>query len=110
MVGQPLTKDTLFLALTRPAMLGGVPLIAFVFCFMAAGMLMIVLDSIVWLLAFVPLWMIARLITRHDPNAFRILFCFIETSARCRNRNLWGGASSSPLRLARRYVREEIDL
>jgi type IV secretion system protein VirB3 len=40
---------------------------------------------------------VARLVVRHDPNAFRLVFLWIQTMARCRNRVYWGGSSYSPL-------------
>jgi len=40
---------------------------------------------------------VARLIVRHDANAFRLLWLWTLTKARCRNRGWWGGSSYSPL-------------
>ena len=39
----------------------------------------------------------ARLVVRHDPNAFRLMMLWSGTKARCRNRAFWGGSSYSPL-------------
>lgn len=99
--------DPLFLALTRPASLGGIPLEAFMASSGIAGLAMIFADSVFYLLVFVPLWAISKIIVQRDQNAFRIIHRFLETSARCMNRLHWGGSSSSPMLLRRRYVYRE---
>jgi type IV secretion system protein VirB3 len=104
-----MTEDTLFLALTRPAMIAGVPVEAFALCCGAGGLAMIAADSVFYLPIALPLLGLSRLIVERDQNAFQILFRWLDTSARCRNRSLWGGSSSSPLRLHRRYRIEDID-
>ena len=73
-----LREETLFLAVTRPTMWLGVPLEA----------------SLPIALA------VARLIVRHDANAFRLLWLWTMTKARSRNRAWWGGSSYSPLPVA----------
>ena len=73
-----LREETLFLAVTRPTMWLGVPLEA----------------SLPICLA------VARLIVRHDANAFRLLWLWTMTKARSRNRAWWGGSSYSPLPVA----------
>lgn len=93
-----LVTDTLFLALTRPALWYGIPLEA---------MLWIAMGSILTLLAagnpIIALglgggmWGAARLITRHDYNQFRILFLFLRTKATAANKQLWRGSSYGPL-------------
>lgn len=109
MSSEPLNEDPLFLALTRPAMIWGVPMEAFTLCCGLGGLAMIATDNILFLLITPPLLVISRLIAERDQNAFRILFKWFETSGRHRNRSHWGGTSCSPLRLARRFTREEID-
>ncbi|MGY9047561.1 hypothetical protein P775_00425 [Puniceibacterium antarcticum] len=104
-----LNEDMLFLALTRPAMIFGIPVEAFAICCGIGGLAMIGADSIFYLPITFPLLGIARLIVERDQNAFQILFRWLDTNARCRNRGLWGGSSSSPLRLRRRYKIEDID-
>jgi type IV secretion system protein VirB3 len=41
----------------------------------------------------------ARLIVRHDVNAFRLIFLWGRTKAANRNRVFWGGSSYTPLPL-----------
>jgi type IV secretion system protein VirB3 len=43
-------------------------------------------------------------ICKSDHNAFRVLWLYVETKGRARNGRLWGGSSTTPLRLRRRFV------
>ncbi|WP_227272014.1 type IV secretion system protein VirB3 [Roseobacter weihaiensis] len=104
---EEIQQDKVFLALTRPAMFKGVPLEAAVLCLMVSGLIMIVLDSMLYFGIIVPLFALCRLIVKKDANAFRVIFRFLETKARCSNRKLWGGSSTSPLRLHRKYSFED---
>lgn len=106
---EKMNEDTLFLALTRPAMILGVPMEAFAVSCGIGGMAMIVTDNVFFLLLALPLLLISRLIAERDANAFRILFKWLDSSGRCRNRGFWGGTSCSPLRLRRSFKIEEID-
>jgi len=103
-----LNEDPLFLALTRPAMIWGIPMEAFALSCAIGGIVMIAADSILYLLLAPPLLLLSRLIAERDQNAFRILFKWLDTSGRCRNRGFWGGTSCSPLRLRRSYRFEDI--
>ncbi|MFV1761486.1 VirB3 family type IV secretion system protein [Phaeobacter sp. A90a-4k] len=104
-----LNNDKLYLALTRPAMVFGVPLEAAFISVFVGGLAMIIGDSIFYLVLAVPLIVISHFIVKRDQNAFRILFRFFDTGAKCRNRAHWGGSSPSPLRVRRTYNIEEID-
>ena len=104
-----MNEDVLFLALTRLAMIFGIPVEAFAMCCGIGGLAMIAGDSIFYLPIAIPLLGVSRLIVERDQNAFQILFRWLDTNARCRNRSLWGGSSTSPLRLRRLYKIEEID-
>jgi len=109
MKDEKINEDTLFLALTRPAMILGVPMEAFAASCGLGGLAMIVTDSVFFLFLALPLLLISRMIAERDHNAFRILFRWLDTNGRCRNRGFWGGTTSSPLRLYRSYKIEEID-
>jgi type IV secretion system protein VirB3 len=96
-----LDEEPLFLACTRPAMVLGVPMEAvgvnvIVSCvaFLAAG-------SMLWLLLAPALHLVFRAICRSDPNAFRVLFMWVETKGQARNGGVWGGSSATPLPLRR---------
>src|SRR3546814_17780647 len=47
-----------------------------------------------------PIFATEPLIVRHDAHAFRLLWLWTLTKARCRNRGWWGGSSYSPLPVA----------
>jgi len=92
------TEDTLFLALTRPALWLGVPLEAALLIAMAAVLMLLLTSN--------PLYAIglggallgaARLIVRTDYNMFRLIFLWGRTKARSQNRAYWAGSSYSPL-------------
>ena len=98
-----LTEDTLFLACTRPAMIGGVTMEAMALNVMFSCILFLVAGSILYGLVALPIHGLCRTICRHDPNMFRILLAWIETRGRTRNAPFWGGSSCTPLKLVRRY-------
>jgi type IV secretion system protein VirB3 len=98
-----LTEDTLFLACTRPAMIAGVTMEAMALNVMFSCILFLVAGSILYGLVALPIHGLCRIICRHDPNMFRILFAWIETRGRTRNALFWGGSSCTPLKLVRRY-------
>ncbi|OBY25169.1 type IV secretion system protein VirB3 [Leisingera sp. JC1] len=106
---EKINEDPLFLALTRPAMIWGIPMEAFAISCGSAGLAMIAADSIFYLLLTLPFLAMSRFIVQRDQNAFRILFRWFDTGARCLNHRFWGGSSSSALRLKRDYRIEEID-
>lgn len=106
---EPLNTDRLYLALTRPAMVFGVPLEAAFISVMIGGLAMVIGDSLFYLILAVPLLVISYFVVKRDQNAFRVLFRFFDTGAKCRNQAFWGGSSPSPLQVQRRYHIEEID-
>lgn len=95
---EPLVDDTLFLALTRPAMLWGVPL---------EGAVYIILIGIFGLLATGNplyglglgggLFFAARLVAKQDYNQFRVLSLWMRTKGLPANGRIWKGSSYGPL-------------
>ena len=73
-----------------------------------SSILFILAGSLLYGLVALPIHFACRIVCRHDPNQFRILFAWFETRGRHRNAGLWGGASCTPLRLVRRYRPEEL--
>lgn len=108
MSDERLVEDTLFLACTRPAMLLGVTMEAMGLNMIFSSILFILAGSLLYGLVALPIHFACRLVCRHDPNQFRILFAWFETRGRHRNAGLWGGSSCTPLPLVRRYQPEEI--
>jgi len=103
-----LAEDTLFLACTRPAMVAGVPMEAMGLNLMVTATVFLAAHSPAWLLIAPAVHLVFQAICKHDHNAFRVLWMFVETKGRARNGGLWGGSSSTPLPLKRRYVAAEL--
>ena len=103
-----LTEDPLFLACTRPATVAGVPMEAMGINLIVTATVFLALHSLAWLLIAPALHLVFRAICRHDPNAFRVLWQFVETKGRARTAATWGGSSATPLPLRRRYVADEV--
>ena len=96
-----LREETLFLAVTRPTMWLGVPLEASLPIALAACLTLIVSGNPLYAGAIGGACLaVARLIGRHDADAFRLLWLWTMTKARSRNRAWWGGSSYSPLPVA----------
>lgn len=97
---EPLNVEPVYLALSRPVMWLGLPIKA------TLGIAMV---AILTLMFANPLWaavvggvgfVVARLIVRHEPNAFRLLDLAMWTKWANRDRGRWGGSSYSPLPVA----------
>lgn len=87
--------DVLFLACTRPVMIGGVTMQVF----LLNGFILAVILTINIFYApicFV-IHLICRFVCKHDQNAFRILSAWLSTRFRCRTIPYWGGSTVSPL-------------
>lgn len=97
---EPPIKDTLFLAVTRPALWAGIPIEAAVLLLIASASVLIQSNSPVYAGLVVAFgYSMSRLIVRHDVNAFRLLFLWGRTKLGGRNRAFWGGSSYTPLPL-----------
>ncbi|MGH6964315.1 MAG: type IV secretion system protein VirB3 [Phenylobacterium sp.] len=103
-----LTEDVLFLACTRPATVAGVPMEAVALNLILTATVFLVANSPRYLVIAPALHLVSRAICKHDPNAFRVLFQFLETTGRARNSATWGGASATPLPLLRRRRAEAV--
>jgi len=102
-----LAEDTLFLACTRPAMVAGVPMEAMALSVIVSATAFLAAHSPAWLLIAPGLHLVFRAICKHDHNAFRVLWLYVETKGRNRNGAAWGGSSATPLPLKRRYTLAE---
>ena len=92
-----LVQDPLFLACTRPALVLGVPMEAMGLNLIASTVAFLAGGSLLYLLIAPALHAVFRAICKADPNAFRVLYLYVETRGRARNAGLWGGASAGPL-------------
>jgi type IV secretion system protein VirB3 len=99
--------DTLFLAVTRPALWFGIPIEAGVLIAMSAGIIITQFGNPLYAAVVAAVgFFISRIIVRRDVNAFRLLMLWGRTKVSCRNRRFWGGSSYSPLpapRLKNKY-------
>ena len=92
------TVDPLFVGLTRPATLFGIPYEAFVVEFVAIAIIFLATGDIFYLLLIVPLHGILYLVSAQNHSVFGSLMIWTMTKGRCKNTHFWGGAASfSPL-------------
>jgi type IV secretion system protein VirB3 len=108
MAEERLIDEPLFLACTRPAMVMGVPMEAMGVNVILSGVVFLVGGSLLYLLVAPALHLVFRAICKADHNAFRLLLVFVDTKGRSRNGAIWGGSSSTPLPLVRRYRASEL--
>ena len=95
-----LIVEPVYLALSRPPTWLGVPLDAAV-PLAIGGVLVLLLTNPLYAVAFAIVGFgAARLIVRHEPNAFRLLNLAMRTKWGNRDRGWWGGSSYSPLPVA----------
>lgn len=93
----PMQKDILFLALTRPPMILGVPFEGF--CVNFLGSFFVGLwgsNPFYWLIG-VFLHFPLQAIASQDHNCFRIMRLWIYTKGSSIGREMWGGSMLSPL-------------
>lgn len=95
--GQEVFTDTLFVALTRPATVMGIPYTAFIAEVMIVGIVFLAVNNPLYLLLAVPVHLCLYAISATDPAALNSLPLWIKTNGRCRNIKFWGAASFSPL-------------
>lgn len=105
-----LEEDTLFLACTRPAMIGGVTMEAMGINMIFTTILFIVAGSVAYALVGLVFHVIFKAIIKHDHNMFRVLLGWIETRGRTRNSWFWGGSSLTPMKVVRRYDERDLGL
>ena len=96
-----LEEEPLFLACTRPALVLGVPMEAMGLNLIFSCVVFLAAGSMLWLLIAPALHLVFRAVCRSDPNAFRVLYLWVETKGRARNGGVWGGSSATPLPLRR---------
>ena len=95
---EDLAQDTLFLALTRPAMMWGLPLdAALMIAVVATALLLGLGNPIIALGVGVGLWFTGRLVVRRDYNQFRVFSLWGRTKMGAPNKAIWSGSSYAPL-------------
>jgi len=92
-----LTTDTLFVGPTRPTMVWGVTLPAFILNGMLSAIVFLAMNNILYLSVCIPIHGVAYLICLNEPRAFELLYLWAITKGRNLNRRLWKSSSYSPL-------------
>lgn len=89
--------DALFVGMTRPATVLGVPYSAVVVEGILVAIIFLAANNPLYLLLALPIHAVLYLIGAADPGIFSAIFTWAKTSARCLNSGFWGAASFSPL-------------
>ncbi len=92
-----ITVDVLFLGLTRPATLAGIPYFAAVIEGMVTVIIFLAIGNPLYLLMAVPLHGILFVISSVDNAMFNNIFLWMQTNSLCSNRGYWNSASFSPV-------------
>src|SRR3546814_18629752 len=93
-----MARNTLFLAVTRPALFAGIPIEAAVVILLTSVITLIGTTNPAYgLVVAAVMFGISRPVVRHDVNAFRLIFPWGRTKAANPNPVLWGGLGSAPL-------------
>ena len=98
-----------FKGCTKPAMFANVPLIPFLvltlFLFVGAMWAYVLVSwylSLFLLIAYFPLYLTMRAISRKDDQRLRQIMLRMRMDMRQRNRRIWGAVSYGPLRFTKR--------
>src|SRR3546814_18517898 len=95
---EEMTKDPLFLAVTRPALWAGVPIEAGALLIMAGAITLVGSGHPLYGgAAALALYAKAPLIVRHDVDAFRSILLWVRPTPAQRNPLFMGGSSYPPL-------------
>jgi type IV secretion system protein VirB3 len=101
---QDVYTDPLFVGLTRPATMLGIPYTAFVFEFIGTTLVFLAIGNPIYLALAFPIHGVLYLISASDPAVFNAIFVWMKTIGRCRNSRFWGAASFAPLS-AKKWVK-----
>lgn len=110
MAAPRLNEDTLFLACTRPAMVGGVTMEAMGINIIVTSVLFILGGNLLFSLVGVVFHLGFKALCKYDHNMFRVLIAYLETRGRSLNSSYWGGSSITPLKVVRRYNERDWNL
>ena len=95
-------KHTVYIALTRPAMLLGMPYAAVFVVFSFVFLVFIMSDYLSSLFLYIPLHFLGAQIFRFEPNFHFLFGQFLRTKGRDRTKKYWKVPSASPFS-RRRY-------
>ncbi|WP_107329168.1 type IV secretion system protein VirB3 [Metapseudomonas otitidis] len=89
--------DELFVGLTRPATLLGVPYKGVIIELMVASFAFLAAGNPLYMLTVIPIHSALFILSKDDPGIFDTIFIWASTAGRCVTRNFWGATSFSPL-------------
>ncbi|WP_390625036.1 type IV secretion system protein VirB3 [Pseudorhizobium xiangyangii] len=92
-----LTEDPLFLACTRPAMVGGVTIEAMGANVVLTAMVFLAGGSLLYFSVGLLLHLLFRAICKVDHNQFRVLAAWLNSKGRARTKDYFGAATYTPL-------------
>lgn len=92
-----LQVDPLFVGVTRPTMIAGVPYEALIVNGLITSVAFMGTGSLLYLLVFVPLHAVSYLLCKAEPRMFELLFLWVKTKGKCLNRGYWGCSCYSPM-------------
>jgi type IV secretion system protein VirB3 len=96
MKDEPIEVNILFVGLTRPTTVLGIPYIAFVVELSVSMMFFLMADNLLYLSIIFPLHAVLYAISARDAGQFDEIYKWIITSGRCLNFRYWGSVSFSP--------------
>lgn len=96
MKNEQIEVNTLFVGLTRPTTILGIPYIAFVIEMFVSMMLFLMTNNLLYLSIILPLHIILYAISAHDAGKFDEIYKWLITSGKCLNFRYWGSVSFSP--------------
>lgn len=93
---EPIEVNILFVGLTRPATILGIPYSAFVGEMFASMMLFLMANNVLYLSIIIPLHVVLYAISANDAGKFDEIQKWLITSGKCLNFRYWGSVSFSP--------------
>lgn len=88
--------DPLFVGMTRPATVWGVPYTAVAIESMLVAIIFLAVGNPLYLLLVLPMHGVLYLVAATDPGVFDTMQLWMQTSAKCLNRRFWGAATFAP--------------
>jgi type IV secretion system protein VirB3 len=101
---EELISEPLFVGLTRPATLLGIPYMACVLNVMAVAVIFLAFGNPLFISFAVPIHGILYAISADDPGRFNAIYVWTITVGVCQNRFFWMAASFSPLPKKERFA------
>lgn len=92
------TADHLFVGLTRPTTMFGVPFNAFLINAVAAMCIFMVMKNPLYLAIGLPTHFILRAISADNPRVFAEMAAWVRVNAKCDTGKFWGAVSFAPHR------------